>query len=191
MQFLIKLKTILRFKVLFLIIITFIYCLIFLNINHSTKYNIGDNIFIGIIQEIKLDDNKLQITIKAKEMLLVNYYINEEKDFNYELGDIIKVIGELSFPNNNDNFNLFNYQKYLCSKKINYIVTAKEINVIEKSQNIFYKLKNQILNKVESMDNRDYLKAFILGDTSEIDDQVKSSYQTNGISHLFSGSGTL
>ena len=188
MQFLIKLKTILPFRIL-IIVITFLYCFVYLTMKPISKFDIIDTKFIGVIEDIKEKDNKVQIVLKSKEKLLINYYLDGEEKFEYDLGDKILVIGKLNTPSNNTNFNLFNYKKYLLSKKINYQVDALEVSLVKSNTNFIYVLKNMLIEKIEKLDNKTYLRAFILGDTSQIPDKIKKSYQTNGISHLFSVSG--
>lgn len=177
-----KLKIVLPLKVILIILATVIYCTIFLNINHSSKYDISDTEFIGIVDKININDEKTTITLKAKEKLLVNCY----DVLDIKIGDKIKVIGNLEEPSSNSNFNLFNYKKYLVSNKINYIASASKIEKISSSDNIFYILKNRIMERVG---NNIYLKAFLLGDNSALDGKIKKSYQLNGISHLFAVSG--
>ncbi len=175
-----KLKTKLLFS--FLIISCIIYCYWYLNSYHESKYKLSENEFVVKVIKINHKDDKVIIEGKGKEKILINYKGN----FEGQLGDKIKVYGVLNEPSSNTNFNLFNYKKYLLSKKINYILTAEEVEILRKNNNIFYKLKNKIANK---LNGNVYLNAFILGDNSYIDDKVKKSYQLNGISHLFSVSG--
>lgn len=175
-----KLKIKLLFS--FLIIICFIYCYTYIKLDNSSKYNLSDREFIVKITKINYKDNKTVIEGKGKEKLLINY----EGEFDYELGDEIKIIGNLTEPSVNTNFNLFSYKKYLLSKNINYILSAKKIELVKKNNNIFYLIKNKIINK---LNNNAYLNAFILGDNSYIEEQIKKSYQVNGISHLFAVSG--
>ena len=55
-------------------------------------------------------------------------------------------------------------------------------------QELLYKIKNYLINKVNNINNS-YVKSFILGDTSDIDEDVLVSFQENGINHLFAISG--
>jgi len=189
MPFLIKLKTILLSKKCFFIIITFLYCLIFLNIPYNSKYASSEKEFYGVITNIKVDENKIELLLRSKENLLVNYYFDDSNQINLNLGDYVKIIGSLTEPSNNSNFNLFNYKKYLYSKKIYHIVSAESIQILKNNKNLFFIIKNKIIDKIEEMDNRAYVKAFLLGDTSEIDPNIRKSYQVNGVSHLFAVSG--
>ena len=175
-----KLKTKLLFS--FLIISCVVYCYWYLNSYHESKYELSESEFIVKIIKINHKDGKVIIEGKGKEKILINY----KGKFEGLLGDKIKVHGVLNEPSPNTNFNLFNYKKYLLSKKINYILTAEKVEILRKNNNIFYKLKNKIINR---LNGNVYLNAFILGDNSYIDDKVKKSYQLNGISHLFSVSG--
>lgn len=181
-----KLKTILNSNVLliFLILITIIKIVYSVN-NVKSKYDINTNDIMGIITDIKKDDNKIVITIKAKENILVYYY----NDINLNLGDRIKVNGTLESIKDNTNFNLFNYKKYMLSKNTHYKMDANSINLINKNNNVLYKIKNYLINRIDKIKRSDYLKLFILGDNGSVNDEVKASYSTNGISHLFSVSG--
>ena len=179
-----KLKIILLFSIIF----TIGYLFFYINSHHESKYNTNDTEFIGIITKINNND-KLVLEIEGKEKLLVNYYYKDEYLFSYSLGDKIKIIGVLEEPNSNDNFNLFSYKKYLLSKKIKYIVNASQFELVSENRNIFYICKNWVIKRINNIKNNTYLKAFILGDTSDIRDNVIKSYQDNGISHLFAVSG--
>ena len=191
-----KLKIILQSKYLyiFLILFTFFYVLcgdIFFSIS---KYKGTEQEISGIINSIKVSDTKVSIELIACEKVLVNYYIKNEDDIkfivdNYLLGDKIKVVGKFKIPSKNTVFNLFNYKNYLKSKKIYWIFEASSFKKININVSIKYKLKNIITDKINKSKNSDYLYTFILGNTSFIDEQVKQSYQNNGISHLFSISG--
>ena len=175
-----KLKIILLYSI---IIFTIIYCVSYINSNHGSKYNFNDKEFVGIVVKINKSKFKTTFIIKGKEKLLINYYGNID---GIILGSKIKVIGEIVKPSNNTNFNLFNYKKYLLSQKINYTVEANNIELVDNHINFFYKIKNRIIYR---LNNDKYLPTFILGDTNNIDDEIKKSYRTNGISHLFAVSG--
>ena len=176
----------LPFKIL--IILTSIYTLYIINNNiYKTKYNLDDNIIEGIIDYISIKDDKVTLEIKGKDKVLVNLYkLNE---FNFELGDKVRISGTLNIPSNNSNFNLFNYNHYLKSKKIYFIMTGKKIELIKKNNNILYKIKNFITKRIEKFKNSEYLKMFILGDTKDLDKNIYNSYKENGITHLFAISG--
>ena len=58
------------------------------------------------------------------------------KKLEYKLGDKVKVYGLVYTPNDNTNFNTFNYRKYLLSKNIKYVINVKKL---------FYLIKIKIL----------------------------------------------
>ena len=179
-----KSKTISLFSFI-LFTISILYVILSINQPPTSIYKEGNNQITGIIQSCHTNENKTKIILKAKEKIIVNYY----SDFNCRLGYKIKVIGKITKPNTFNNFNLFNYQKYLYSQKINYIIIASNIKIIEKKPNILYKSKNKLIERIKKYKSKNYLNTFILGDSKYIDDEVLNSYRSNGISHLLAISG--
>ncbi len=175
-----KLKIILPFSIFVIIY------LIFVQINKPiSKYTKEDDEIIGHIYGCQTKEDKTTIKIKAKENILVNYYDH----FNCKLGQKIKAKGKIKSPSKNTNFNLFNYQNYLLSEKIYYTFTASSIQIIGNNQNIFYKIKENLYKHTEKYKTKNYLKALVLGDDNNLNENIKNSYQTNGISHLLAISG--
>ena len=170
-----KLKIILLFS-----LITFIYVFYIThnNIYHS-KYS-NESVIEGVINNYIIKENKIEIELIGKEKVLVNYYDN----LNIKLGEKIKVYGTFNIPTNNTNFNLFNYNKYLKSKKIYHIFNADKIIKVNKTIKLKYKIK-ELIDKI----NNKYLYTFILGDSNYLDKDIKQSFRNNGISHLFAVSG--
>lgn len=55
---------------------------------------------------------------------------------------------------------------------------------------MIYHIKEKINKRIDNIGfSSEYIKIFVLGDTSDMDDSVMESYRTNGVSHLFSISG--
>lgn len=168
-----------KLNLIFLFSIIYVFIVIKFNLI-TTKYN--DIVSVtGVVTNIKYSNDKTTITIKNKEKILI--YTNS--NISLSLGDYINVTGKFYLPGENTTKNIFNYRNYLKSKKIFWITNNPEINIIKYNKNIFYKIKNKIIHKI----NNDYLNSFILGDNSYLDDTVITSYRINGISHLFSISG--
>ena len=132
-------------------------------------------------------DNKVNIILKAKEKINVTYYTDLQLD--YELGDQIKISGQLSKPSNNTVFNLFNYRLYLLSNKIYFNLKADKIEKITDNDNFFYKIKNNVYRRIDQLKSGNYIKAFILGDKQDLDDNMQNIYRENGITHLLAISG--
>ena len=180
-----RLRKILLHNHLFYIVFIFVILLTItrLSINKDyKKYNEEDKI-IGIISSITKDKDKYKINLKSSENIIVTYY--EEKNINLEIGDKVLVEGTFSKPTENTTEYLFNYKDYLKRKNTFYQVNATTIKKVSSTHNIFYKIKNLAIKR----SNNKYVHAFLLGDKSYIDKDVKRSYQSNGISHLFAISG--
>ena len=184
----IKLKTILQSNELYalLLFILVIYLLLIFTLkNNISIYNGNETRFVGIVEDYTIKDNRISITLKGKEKLIVNYYSEIIPDIKY--GDNITVYGILVEPSNNTIPNTFNYKKYLNNKNIYYLVKAKYVVINYRTNNVIYKLKNYIFNRIQDIDKKGYLYAFILGKKSYIDNY--EDYQNIGVSHLFALSG--
>lgn len=192
-----KLKTILQSRKLFKIVFLFCILIAILRIYLfplKSKYKGKEKNITGIVLKYKINGDHLTLTIKAKEKLIVHYYCQtkKEKDYfqkNLELGALIKINGHLQKPTNNTLPNLFNYKQYLLKESIFYLFQAQQIKMIQKNQYIFYKIKNQLEQRIDKIDKTGYFRTFLLGDKTILDEEVIEKYQSNGISHLFSISG--
>lgn len=192
-----RLKTILHYHskhFKYIAIITIIYSLI--NINffpYQSKYSKEETKFEGTITKLKIKENKLTIYIKGKENIIINYY---QEDFlilhkNLNIGDTIYIKGTLSTPKANTIPNNFNYKKYLYNNKIYYLVNAQKITKIKNNVSIINHIKNKLNNYIDSNIKKSspYIKTFILGQKDFLEEEVLSSYQNNGLTHLLSISG--
>lgn len=173
-----------RKKIFFLIFVVAIIrlCGVLISDNNYEEKSINKN-YTGIITNLVINDTKTVVDIDRK------YKITLYKKVNYNLGDLVNVKGVFKTPSNNTVPNLFNYRKYLLSKKIKMISNDVNIKLIKKNTNIFYKVKNTFIKRILHCKSNQYLNAFILGDTSYIDESVKQGYSSMGISHLFAISG--
>ena len=191
-----NLKRILQFNKLWLLFGIFIsiYVIFFTKIiRYSSKYDGDETQVRGKITSIKLDGNKLSFNLRAKENIIVNYYIQTEEEKNniltlIHLGDMVYLRGSFSEPLDNTVPNTFSYKKYLYNKRIYYTFNASEYKIIG-SNNLFYKIKDKLFKKIYNCENSDYYLAFILGDKSLLSSDIYDAYQKNGISHLLAISG--
>ena len=189
-----KLRHILRYKIIIIsvFILSLIYAIIYTKcITHKSVYDLEDKIFLVKVLEIKIDNNKINMLLKGKELLKATYYIDNNNGFNeIKLGDIIEVKGVLEEPLSNTIPNTFNYKKYLYNKKIYYVLKVDSIRKIENNTSIIYYLRQKISNRINKISKTSsYLQTFILGDKSYLNEEVYNTYKDNGISHLFSISG--
>ena len=142
----------------------------------------------GIVYKKKITDNKITLYVKAREKIIINYYTDEK--INVSLGDTIKAKGVLTIPSNNTIPNAFNYSRFLYYDGIHYIMNAKNIEKISNNTNVIYYFRDKISNRINRIyKSNEYIKIFLLGDTSSLDDDIIESYRQNGISHIFSISG--
>ena len=194
-QFSLKLRKILLYDKLYylLLIISLIYIFIYYkNYIPHHNYDINETKFILTINDIKIDGNKLNLSFK--ENLVSTYYFKtkEEKEYfinNYSLADKLNIEGSLSIPTENTIKNTFNYKNYLYYKKVNYILKIENYSLNNKNKNIFLKIKNFIIKRVETIENNEYLYAFILGKSSFLDREAYNNYKIKGVTHLFALSG--
>ncbi len=184
-----RLRSILQHRYLIKIIAIIVLTVSYIYTKFIPKNSVykSENILIGNVYKIKKNDNKTTIYINALEKLVIYYY---DELSNITLGDKIKVTGKLITPSNNTIPTLFNYKNYLYNNNIFHIVKATKIEKIANNTNIIYYLKNKINIRIDKIyKSNEYIKTFILGDSSNIDEITLTSYRKNGISHLFSISG--
>lgn len=186
-----RLKTILQSRYIFkiLTIISLIIVLIYTKYYpFKSVFNNNDTEFIGIVEDYIIKDNQIKISLKSKERIIVTYKYTSKVFNNLSYGDKIKVTGVLKEPSTNNIFNNFNYKKYLYNKKIYYIIEASKIDKIQNNNNHIYTIKNLLYTRINNLKSSSYIKALLFGD-NKLDKEIKTSYQINGISHLFSVSG--
>lgn len=185
-----KLKIILQSKLflLILIIITITTTIIKTIIPPKTYYTKKENTVIGTVEKITTDDKKIILVIKAKEKIQGIYYFNsnhQNKIKDLKIGDKVKLIGKITKPKIPTTKNLFDYSFYLKKQGIYHLIIIDKIEVINKSTKIFDRIKNILNKKITNT----YIQAFLLGNDEKIKEEVKISYQENGISHLLAISG--
>ncbi len=179
-----KLKTILQSKKLFIFLTTIVIIISLIRIITPKKeyYSKSTKEVIGTIIDITKEQDKTTLIIQGKEKIRGTIYHNK-KDLS--LGDKVLITGKISKPEKNTTKNLFNYRFYLETKKIYHLIKIDKIKIIKTNKNIFYSLKEFLINYLTNP----YEQAFLLGITDNIKEDVKTSYEQNGISHLFAISG--
>ena len=195
-MFMRRLKIILQHKYLFKVLALLVLMISLYQINFIKRESIlnGDlTSFEGIVKRISIKDNRVEIYVNNKETIIGNYYYEDVKEisnFNdIKLGDKIIIYGNLKEANNNTIPNLFNYKKYLSTNGIFYLMTIDKFEKVGNNTSIIYYIKNKLIGRINNIKKSgSYVKTFVLA-INEIDKDVRSSYQYNGISHLFSISG--
>ncbi|MDO5568655.1 MAG: DNA internalization-related competence protein ComEC/Rec2 [bacterium] len=193
-----KLKYILRYnKYVYLILAILVLILSFVytkSIILTSQYDADVECIEGIIEDYYIDGDKLTLTLKSKEKIIVNYYFKDKQEKDYyqsylRLGDKYEVNGNIKEVNSSTIPNTFDYKKYLYYKKIFYLFDASKLVLIKENSNILYSIKDFVRSRISNIDNSNYLFTFILGDKRSMDKEIYQSYQTLGLSHLFSISG--
>ncbi len=195
-MFMRRLKVILQHKYLFKVLALLVLMISLYRINFIKRESILNSdltSFEGIVEKISIKDNRVEIYVNNKETIIGNYYYEDVEEISYfndiKLGDRIIIYGNLKEANNNTIPNLFNYKKYLRTSGIFYLMTIDKFEKIGNNTSIIYYIKNKLIGRINNIKKSgSYVKTFVLA-INEIDKDVRSSYQYNGISHLFSISG--
>jgi competence protein ComEC len=180
MLYLRKLKIILLFSYIFIIILS---CY---RLNKTSNITLPKESYTGLVIEIKEKDNYIAYTIKGKNKIIAYDYKKKYK--NISLGQTITVYGNFKEPESNRNFYLFNYKKYLKSKNISFLVTIKNIKIENKNISILYKIKNGFIKYLNSFKTKEYMLLFLYGENT-LEEDIYNQYKTLGIVHLFAISG--
>ncbi len=114
-----------------------------------------------------------------------------------EYGDEVTFSGDFIEPTTRRNFGGFEYKQYLKTEKIigsinvdNFKVTQhnKANIVFSFSNDCFLKFENVIDNILEK-EQAELLKGILLGDSSNIDEDIKEQFRISSISHVLAVSG--
>ncbi len=124
-------------------------------------------------------------------------YVNGEREIK-ENTLLTFNTAKLNLPSEQMNFNSFDYQKYLKSKKIFVTVTAKAENITKatacKMNLSRLALKTnaylcRIIDKSFGKDDAALLKGLLLGDKSGLSGDVIADFRSSGLSHVLAVSG--
>ena len=166
----------------------------------------NENEFNFIFQEWKINGDQLQITVKdekSNEKLLLQYDIKSESEKNQletrmKFGSNCTVSGKLTTPSTASNPNAFDYQRYLATKGIYWIITTDHNPMNSCSAPTFSYLS--FIGNLRQTGIKYLLHHFpeplaslsaalIFGERTEMSPQLVTSYQKIGIVHLLAISG--
>lgn len=191
-----KLSLILQFnyQLIIFVFVVLVYLIINNFVIESKSIYKGNEIFLeGVITNYHIDGNLVKIDFKTPEKIKASYYLKTIKEKQTLANDIclgctLQVKGVLEKPLNNTIFNTFNYKKYLEHQKIYYLFKIKDYQII-KNNNIFYKIKDKVVKRIYSLEQKDYLLAFLIGDKALLNNNEYDLFKNNGIAHLLAISG--
>ena len=179
------------------------------NVDYENKYielNGSDVRVVGtIVSDIEEKENIYTFTLRAElvngkkqgDLLKVNV---KKKNVNLEdikYGNKILILGTYEEPSKARNYKGFDYKNYLKTQKIYGIVSASEMEVLkENNVNLIDRFINSVKMKIrnnlkELLPEEAYSLAIgiLIGDDSEIDEEVVKSFKDSNLAHMLAISG--
>lgn len=132
---------------------------------------------------------------KGKKFLL---YVRKSKKIKLEYGDQVRISGFYDEAEGRRNYKGSNYQEYLKNKKIYGILNCENELKVLKKKNLSF--ANMFINKLRNRLKENFIKildkeeaglaiGILLGDSSDIDDDIKESFKNCSLSHMLAVSG--
>ncbi len=142
------------------------------------------------IVNLKTDDHGLGVSV----------YISEENALQFRVGDVLTVSGTFNKPKHATNPGQFDNYNYSRARGKDLTVFDPEIGVVGSTSSSFInRIKNRlvylknvfshIIDRSADAETAGVLKAMLLGDKSELSDDVKEDFQRCSIGHLLAVSG--
>ena len=163
---------------------------------YSKKYIEGEIVLsCTTISHITEGDYYYKYYVKNEEGDKFLIYIKKTtNDTEFEIGTRLNLIGKFELPDIARNKGGFNYRMYLNSNNVYGIIKIDKYTICNnKSNNIIYNLQNIIRNNFIKIFPKDYagiLNGMLIGDTSDISDEVSTYFEKSGITHLLAVSGS-
>ena len=160
--------------------------------NEITKYFNSEVLIKGKVVRYPKDD------LETKKVVIKTNEVNEEKNDahiliytnkNLNFNDEVVIKGRLEKP---ENFSNFNYEMYLANQGISGIIKKSEVEVISKHNFFIFDFKKkaeEIVLKNLSISKAGMLNATILGETDNMNSELKQKLGFTGISHVIAISG--
>lgn len=183
-------------RLIFIFITISILAFMYMNYFEKSYDKIPENAEIEIQAEIvslKIKgEYKDKYIVKSKYGKKFYLYVNTKKEFDY--GDIVEVKGNFSKVNKATNEYCFDYREFLKHKKIYGNIMASKVNLLRKNSMLCKISKVKIkLNKYIDENYSDtasgFLKTLLLGETNEIEKEIKEDFTKANISHIVAISG--
>ena len=186
------------------IVLCLLSCLQINNLNnkYNKMYKLDDeNIEITgtVCSQIKETDYKYSTNIKLENKLKLTVYIDKKEDASkLEYGNKISVIGTYKKPTESRNYKGYDYMKYLKTKKIcGSLIVDGEVKLIKtKNINPIFTIINKLslifkqkLKKLLSEQEAELEQGILLGDTSDIESDIKDDFRECNLSHMLAVSG--
>lgn len=190
-------------KAIFILILSSILAntiVLYQNKKYDTSYQDDEDIQItGIIISQKIQKEYYDLyQVKVLNSKNFNLFIQVEKRTReLEYGDKIKLQGKFIKPSKQRNYGGYHEEQYLKTMKILGKVKNCKIEVVSKKQgNILLQIANQINLKIKQKieetfkeEKASILKGLLLGETTNLQQEVKEKFQIANISHILAVSG--
>lgn len=178
-----------KYKIIFrvFLFLSIVICFNFTIANHVFEMQ-DFNSVEGFIIDIKEKETYNRLLVRSS---FKKYYVYDSDKTAFNLGVKILAKGEKLEIKEKQIAMSFDYKAYLKHEKIVGVLKAREIEVKEKRASLLWiKEKfNSYINNNFDEENKMFLRAVVLGDTSLFDEETMTNIKTNGISHLFAVSG--
>lgn len=176
---------------LFGILITFFRIFIFPN---SSDLDGTEKKLIGVLESVQVAEDNIKIILKYQHERIVGFYYLKDSDNKVvkklSVGNYLLLSGTLKLPSDSRVENGFSYKNYLKGQKTYYLMDINNIKVISEKKSLYYAIKESLEKRMKlAKKSYSYLYALILGNNSYLRENVRKSFQQNGISHLFAISG--
>lgn len=194
------LKKILKSNIIILIVISSVISNMIvqkLNFKYNNLYKNKEELKLQVIivsnKKEKEYYNRYKIKVLNNKYSNTYLYMTTKKELKY--GDVLNIKGKFTEPNTERNYKGFNYKEYLKTLKIFGTLKADEIDKIDERHNVFYyfnKIFLIIKNNIEITYNKTTMPIILgimIGDTSQIDDEVREDFSKSSISHVLAISG--
>jgi len=122
----------------------------------------------------------------------------DKKDTNeLKYGDEVTFSGDFVEPTTRRNFGGFNYKEYLKTVKVFGSINVDNFKVTQHNKtNIFFSFSNscflnfeKVIDNILEKEQAELLKGILLGDSSNIDDDIMEKFRISSISHVLAVSG--
>ena len=142
------------------------------------------------IKIIDINGNK-----KFKNSFLL-LQMKKNRNIDLEYGDKAQIKGKYLEPQSQRNYKGFDYKQYLKTLKIKGTINSSDVKIYGKSKFSLLKLSNSISLKTKDLIKQNFKKStanvligLVLGDTNDIDDNIKSNFKESNISYILAISG--
>lgn len=123
--------------------------------------------------------------------------IKKEENNVLQYGDLINVEGEYVIPLQQRNYKGFDYREYLKTQKIYGTIKTSKVEILDKRKinkllMISNDIRNSIIKKAQIMlpnKTSSLLIGILLGDKSQIQEEIIQDFELSNLSHMLSVSG--